>query len=138
VHPVPRRDVELTAPDYVVLIVDDVSRSIEFYRDVLGLKLGHRSGPYAQFDTGTTRLALYDRVAMARTLERDLVAPDPSAPGFELGFKVASCDDAFAALVGRGAEAVVAPTTREWGQRTAYLRDPDGHLVELAEDRRTD
>ena len=60
----------------------------------------------------------------------------PDAPGFELGFKVASCDDAFAALVGRGAEAVVAPTTREWGQRTAYLRDPDGHLVELAEDQR--
>jgi hypothetical protein len=26
------------------------------------------------------------------------------------------------------------PTTRSWGQRTAYVRDPDGNLIELAQD----
>jgi catechol 2,3-dioxygenase-like lactoylglutathione lyase family enzyme len=31
-----------------------------------------------------------------------------------------------------GVEAVTPPTDRPWGQRTAYVRDPDGHLVELA------
>ena len=87
VRPVPCRDVELTAPDYVVLIVDDVARSIEFYRDVLGLKLGHRSGQYAQFDTGTTRLALYDRVAMADTLGRALTAPDAGRARLRIGFQ---------------------------------------------------
>jgi lactoylglutathione lyase len=126
--------VQLTAPDYVVLVVADVDRALDFYAGTLGLALGHRSGPYAQLDTGRTRLSLYQRDAMADTLgvER-LDPPDRTAPGFELGFKVEDVDAAYAELVAAGAEPAAAPTTREWGQRTAYVRDPDGHLVELAE-----
>ena len=45
-------------------------------------------------------------------------------------------DAAFGELVALGAEAAVPPTDRPWGQRTAYVRDPDGHLIELAEDTR--
>jgi catechol 2,3-dioxygenase-like lactoylglutathione lyase family enzyme len=127
---------KLEAPDYVVLVVADLERSLKFWTGVLGLRLGHRSGGYAQLDTGRTRIALYERAAMSETLGRSLRAPDREAPAFEVGFKVADVDAAFAALVARGAEPEVAPTDRPWGQRTAYLRDPDGHLVELAEDRR--
>ena len=127
---------ELTAPDYVILIVEDLDRALHFYSGVLGLRLGHRSGDYAQLDTGTTRLALYTRSAMAQTLGMPLVAPAANAPGFEIGFKVPDVDAAFNELVGRGALPVVPPTHRVWGQRTAYVRDPDGHLVELAQDLR--
>lgn len=121
-------------PDYVVVIVEDVGRSVEFYTEVLGLPLGHRAGPYAQFDTGATRVGLYERAAMAATLGRPVGSPDPDRPGFELGFKVPDCDAAYAELVEKGACGVVAPTDRDWGQRTAYVVDPDGHLIELAED----
>jgi lactoylglutathione lyase len=124
----------LRVPDYVVLVVADVDRAVEFYVDGLGLELGHRSGPYAQLATGATRVALYERAAMAETLGRQLVAPSEDAPGFELGFKVADCDAAYGELVGRGATPAVEPTDRPWGQRTAYIRDPDGHLIELAQD----
>jgi catechol 2,3-dioxygenase-like lactoylglutathione lyase family enzyme len=125
---------QLTLPDYVILIVDDLDRALRFYIDVLGLRLGHRSGDYAQLDTGATRLAFYTRGAMARTLGFSLQPPAQDAPGFEIGFKVADVDAAFAELVAHGATAVTAPTTRPWGQRTAYVRDPDGHLIELAQD----
>jgi lactoylglutathione lyase len=128
--------VELTAPDYIILIVENLDRALNFYTRVLGLRLGHRSGDYAQLDTGTTRLALYTRNAMAKTLSLSLDAPAANAPGFEIGFKVADVDAAFSELVARGAPAVVPPTDRFWGQRTAYVRDPDGHLVELAQDLR--
>jgi lactoylglutathione lyase len=128
--------VELTAPDYIILIVEDLDRALHFYTRVLGLRLGHRSGDYAQLDTGATRLAFYTRSAMAKTLSMSLDAPAPNAPGFEIGFKVADVDAAFSELVARGAPAVVPPTDRFWGQRTAYIRDPDGHLVELAQDLR--
>ena len=124
----------LRAPDYVVLVVADLDRSLEFYVDVLGLELGHRSGPYAQLATGPTRVALYERAAMAETLGRPLVAPSDDAPGFELGFKVPDCDAAYRELRERGAVTAAEPTDRAWGQRTAYVRDPDGHLVELAQD----
>jgi catechol 2,3-dioxygenase-like lactoylglutathione lyase family enzyme len=123
--------VELSAPDYVVLVVTDLDASLRFWTGVLGLPLGHRSGPYAQLDTGTTRIALYQRDAMAATLGRPLQAPAPDAPAFEVGFKVPDVDAAYAELVAAGARAVHPPTDQTWGQRTAYVADPDGHLIEL-------
>jgi catechol 2,3-dioxygenase-like lactoylglutathione lyase family enzyme len=124
--------VKLEALDYVVLVVSDLDRALAFYTDVLGLALKHRSGPFAQLATGRTRLALYERAAMAETLGFAIEPPRREAPGFELGFLVEDVDRAFAELAARGAEKVTAPTDRAWGQRTAYLRDPDGHLIELA------
>lgn len=122
----------LRLPDYIVVIVAELDRALRFYVDLLGLPLGHRSGPYAQLETGETHLALYERQAMAATLGTDgLTAPDLDAPGFELGFKVDDVDAAYAELTAAGAAGVSAPANRPWGQRTAYLRDPDGHLVEL-------
>lgn len=125
---------ELTAPDYVILIVDDLDRTLGFYTQVLGLRLGHRSGEYAQLDTGTTRLGFYTRTAMTQALGFSLTKPAADAAGFELGFKVADVDAAYTELIEKGAAAATPPTTRPWGQRTAYLRDPDGHLIELAQD----
>lgn len=106
-------------------MVDDVDRSIAFYTDVVGLTLGHRSGPYAQFHSGTCRLALYDRAAMD-----ELVGPGAA---FEIGFKVDDVDVEFDRMTAAGAMGAVVPSDRPWGQRTAYVRDPDGHLVELAQ-----
>jgi lactoylglutathione lyase len=67
---------------------------------------------------------------MAETLG---VAID-AVPRFEIGFKVDDVDASFAELVRSGALPAVEPTDRPWGQRTAYVRDPDGNLVELAQD----
>jgi lactoylglutathione lyase len=120
--------------DYVVLVVEDLDRAVDFYTRVLELRLGHRSGPYAQLDTGVTRIALFERAAMSSVLGRPLQPAHPDAPAFELGFKVDDCDAVYAALVQRGATEVVTPTDRAWGQRTAYVADPDGYLVELAQD----
>ncbi len=128
--------IRLSAPDYIVLIVEQLERALGFYVELLGLSLGHRSGPYAQLDTGATRLALYERAAMADTLGRVLRAPAPDAPGFELGFKVSDVDAIFSALSKRGVPVITPPTDRHWGQRTAYVQDPDGHLIELAQDLR--
>lgn len=120
--------------DYVVLIVKDLEPALEFYCGVLGLELLHRKPTYAQIIAGTTRLGIYTRRAMEETLSRELAEPDERAPAFELGFKVENVDAAYEELVALGVESAAAPTTRLWGQRTAYVRDPDGNLVELAQD----
>lgn len=126
--------VQLEAADYVVVVVADLDRSIDFYCGLLGLPLGHRRGDFAQLATGRTRVALYRREAMAETLGFAIEPPPPDRPGFELGFKVPDVDAAWSALIEAGATPATPPTDRPWGQRTAYLRDPDGHLVELAQD----
>ncbi len=124
---------QFTMPDYVILIVADLERTVHFYTDVLGLSLAHRAGDYAQYATGATRLGFYTRDAMAKTLGMPLETPAAHAPGFELGFKVDHVDAVFTELVKRGAAPVTPPVTRPWGQRTAYLSDPDGYLIELVQ-----
>ena len=71
---------------------------------------------------------------MIKTIVFSLQPLAQDATGFEIGFKVPDVDAAFAELVAQGASPVTSPTTRPWGQRTAYIRDLDGHLIELAQD----
>jgi lactoylglutathione lyase len=123
----------LRRPDYLVLVVEDLDRALHFYTELLGLPLKHRSGAFAQLDTGEVRLALYTREAMSETVGETLSRPGPGAHAFELGFFVPDLDAAYAALVAAGAGPVIPPTDRPWGQRTAYVRDPDDNLVELVQ-----
>jgi len=118
--------------DYVVLIATDLEASVRFYADTLGLPISHRAADFVQFDTGTTRLALFSDEAMAATLGR---APVRGSGGeaFEIGFFVDDCDAAYAELRAAGVSTVAKPTNRAWGQRTAYVADPDGNLVELVQ-----
>jgi len=125
---------KLDTLDYTVLIVEDLDATLDFYVNVLGLTLAHRSGPFAQMATGSTRLAFYTREAMAQTLGFQILPPANSAPAFEIGFKVDDVDAAYRELVDQGVPPVTGPTDRPWGQRTAYVRDPDGYLIELAQD----
>lgn len=34
-------------------------------------------------------------------------------------------------IVSKGAESVMQPTTEPWGQRTCYIADPEGNLIEI-------
>ena len=127
---------KLRSPRYVVLIVESLDRSLEWYTRVLGLKIRRRSGKFAQLETGQTLVCLYDRKAMSDTIGKTLDPAPRHAPGFSLGFLVEDVDGAYSELCARGADPAVRPRDRFWGQRTAYVRDPDGHYIELASPRR--
>ena len=116
---------QLTTPDYIILIVEDLDRTLQFYTQVIGLPLGHRSGDYAQLDTGATRLGFYTRNAMAQTLDTSLEPPSLSAPGFEIGFKVDDVDAVYAELLHRVAAAV--------GHRPGEAVDRLNRLTRLAD-----
>jgi len=123
----------MTAPrlGYVVRFVGALDASVRFYREVLGQRLTKTTEHWAQFDCGGLTLGLYDRAAMARNLgvaEGDLGDP-PGA--LELAFEVADCDAAHRAALAAGAREFRPPADRPWGERTSYLLDPDGALVEL-------
>ncbi len=40
-------------------------------------------------------------------------------------------DKEFNAAVSKGAVPVLEPTTEPWGQRTCYIADPEGNLIEI-------
>lgn len=45
--------------DYTMVIVSDMNRSVEFYRDKLGIPLKFESPDWTEFQTGATTLALH-------------------------------------------------------------------------------
>ncbi|MFD4397554.1 VOC family protein [Kitasatospora sp. NPDC059811] len=129
---------------YPRLLVTRFAECFRFYRAVLppltgaALVKGGAGGPYANWDVdGQAVLVLFDRAAMAAALGTTGLPERPAAPAQDaamLVFRVASVDDAFALCLRHGGTPVVGPTDRpQWGPnlRSAHLRDPDGHLIEL-------
>ena len=53
---------------------------------------------------------------------------------FEIALSVsnyAEVDETFLTVTGAGARVVMPPTTEPWGQRTCYVADPEGNLIEI-------
>ncbi|HEX2024948.1 MAG TPA: VOC family protein [Actinomycetota bacterium] len=115
--------------DYVILYVDDLDRSLAFYRDLLGVVGTRRSDTYAELVLSNCRLGFLDRRAAPELLGRETLGS-----GAELLFLVESVDQEMDRLVRAGVRILTGPVDRPWGHRTVHLEDPDGHVVELAEE----
>lgn len=118
-----------------ILYVQDVAASLAFFESAFGLsrRFLHESGAYGELDTGATALAFAQHDTARANLGRDYVRADRSATplGMEVGL---ACDDvpaAYRRAVEAGAHGLSAPATKPWGQVVAYVRCPDGTLVEL-------
>jgi lactoylglutathione lyase len=121
---------------YTILYVRDVSASLDFYERAFGQRRRflHESGQYAELETGGTALAFAAVELAASNLPTEF-RPAPageSAPAFEVCFVSDDVGGAFERAVREGAQPVTAPQTKPWGQDVAYVRDPDGTLVEIA------
>ena len=121
---------------YTILYVADVAASLDFYERALGQqrRFLHESGQYAELDTGDTALALAAHELAASNLPGVYRpgAPGGGPPPFEVCFVTRGVQAAFDRAIEEGAESVSPPQTKPWGQDVAYIRDPDGNLVEIA------
>jgi lactoylglutathione lyase len=127
----PWLDTVVHSVDYVVLYVDDLDASLAFYRDVLGLPFKFQESGYAEFATPGTKFALYDRRRLPGLIGRDA---SEGGPAGEVLFLVDDVDKMPERLRGLGVEILAGPVDRPWGHRTLHVRDPDGFVVELAEE----
>jgi lactoylglutathione lyase len=116
--------------NYVILYVSDLPASIAFYRDVVGLPFKFVDAGYAEFATRGTRFALYER-RRAEWLVGAPVAPGPAA---EVVFLVEDVDEQARQLAVRGVPLLSPPADRPWGHRTVHIADPDGFVVEFAQE----
>lgn len=121
---------------YTILYVEDVGRSVRFYEEAFGLerRFVHESGQYAEMETGGTALAFASNALGESNLPDGFRKNDPSeAPaGVEIALVTDDVSAAFEAAMVAGATKVVEPKTKPWGQDVAYVRDPDGVLIEIA------
>jgi lactoylglutathione lyase len=117
--------------DYVIRYVRDLQRSVEFYRDVLGVPLKLIGDGYAEFQTDNVKFGLYERARLPELLGR---SPEPAGPDGEIVFIVDDVDGWKERLLSAGISALSGPTDRPWGHRTLHFVDPDGLVVELAQE----
>ena len=117
---------------YVILFVADLERSVAFYRDVIGVPFRLRGDGYVEFATEGARFGLYDRNRLGELTGQD--STTPNRPGGEVVFLVGDVDAEAERLRAAGATILKGPLDRPWGQRTLHVEDPDGFVVELAEE----
>ncbi len=121
--------------DYTRLLVADFPACFRFYRDALGLVpiLGSETDAYAEFDTGVTRIAIFDRAEMSAAVGTSALPSQVEAQDAVcIVFGVDDVDAAGRRLEAAGVSIAVGATDRAaWEVRTLHVRDPDGRLVEL-------
>jgi catechol 2,3-dioxygenase-like lactoylglutathione lyase family enzyme len=127
----PAEGMELTT----LLVVRDVDRARDWYRDVLGATVVREYG-----GSSCVLRLLGSWLLLVRgggpTQDKPTVsfeAPaDPDRVSAELIFRVPDCRAAYDVLVSRGAEFLTPPVDHGFETR-AFFRDPDGHLFEISE-----
>jgi catechol 2,3-dioxygenase-like lactoylglutathione lyase family enzyme len=118
----------------ITLGVDDLERSLRFYRDGLGWRPSGASveGDVAFFQAGGLVLALWSREELARDagLPTDdgwgAVALAHNLPSRE------AVDRVVGELAAAGGRLLKAPVETDWGGYSGYVADPDGHPWEIA------
>jgi lactoylglutathione lyase len=118
--------------DYTMVVVSDMSRSVEFYHDRLGIPLKFQSPDWTEFQTGTTTLALHG--GGIRPTTPPAGDPTKQAGSCSIGFNVADVDKTYEELKAKGINFVMPPTQREdEGIKLAVCVDPDGLPIAFAQ-----
>ena len=107
----------------IALFTDDVAAVAAFYRSLVG------AGPVAEWPGGAL-FAAGDAKILVHERATTTGGGPPNEDHFALS--VDEVDAVCDALRAEGLEFLVEPRDYPWG-RSAYLRDPDGRLVELAQ-----
>lgn len=127
----PTTDVELR----YLLVASDYARSLAFYRDVLGATVVRQiSDVLCLLSFGGSEFLLTVGGGPTRDKPTTTFAPptDLDRVSSELNIRVPDCIAAYEVLRSRGAEFLTPPV--DWGYEVrAFLRDPDGHLIELTQ-----
>jgi catechol 2,3-dioxygenase-like lactoylglutathione lyase family enzyme len=129
--PFPAEGVELTQ----LLVVSDVNRSRDFYRDVLGATVHREYGGTSCVLSflGNWMLLVTGGGPTEDKPDVTFAPPeDPNVVSHQLTFRVPDCRGAFETLRSRGAQFLTPPVDRG-GEIRCFFRDPDGHLLEISE-----
>jgi catechol 2,3-dioxygenase-like lactoylglutathione lyase family enzyme len=107
----------------ITIFTDDVDSVADFYQRLLDAEPVHREDGLVIFTVGDVKILIHLRYV--------------PAPGWlpcenHVCFAVNDLDNTVAQLGNCGIRIEIPPRKYEWG-RSAYLRDPDGHLLELHE-----
>jgi predicted enzyme related to lactoylglutathione lyase len=106
----------------IMLGVEQIDRSVKFYRDTLALELQNQSAEFAFFSAGGVTLAL--GLPLGHAVQS-------KAGAVEIIFPVESVTAAHGLLTERGCQFLNQPREVTPGSWAATFTDPDGHRLTL-------
>lgn len=117
------------------LFVEDMPTMVRFYRDVLGFEImEEENAENVYLIKDGTLFMLYER----KNFEKMTTRKYEYLKGFNGHFEIAlyvdtyeEVDLEYAKVIEKGARSILEPTTEPWGQRTCYIADPEGNLIEI-------
>ncbi|AEJ19898.1 VOC family protein [Gracilinema caldarium] len=121
--------------DGFCIFVKDMPLMIRFYRDVLGFEIKENedtTNVYLVKD-GTLFL-LYRRTDFEKMVDKTFEYSQSFNGHSEIALSVenySEVDKVYQEILKRGATSILKPTTEPWGQRTCYIADPEGNLIEI-------
>lgn len=118
------------------LFTTNNQKIVDFYVNIFGFKTDwNGQEPNVEMHLDDMRIILFPREAIERMTEQKFTYPSGINGTMELSFDVptfADVDKEYNRAVGMGAVSVFEPTTEPWRQRTCYIADPEGNLIEIS------
>jgi catechol 2,3-dioxygenase-like lactoylglutathione lyase family enzyme len=113
----------------VTIVTANLEQMRTFYREVLQIEPQTYRGNYVEFALEAGTLALWRQ----SEYETFGIAPMRGAANRSvlIEFAVEDVDGEYARLQGLQLELVQEPRDQPWGQRTFYVRDPDGNILNV-------
>lgn len=118
--------------NYAIVFVSDMTRSVSFYRDVIGLPLKFESPGWSEFTTEGATLALHASEAPRSTGDDPHRVP---AGRCRPGLSVPDLEEFHRRMVERNVPCLREPE-EVFGSRVAQYMDPDGLGISVGEERR--
>ena len=117
------------------LFTTDIGKMVPFYGDVMGFTTDwNGKDPNVMMQLGNMWLIMFPRTAFEQMTHQEYGYPQGLNGTVELAFHVPTfndVDEEYARVTALGAKSVFAPQTMPWGQRTCYIADPEGNLIEI-------
>jgi len=121
--------------DGVGIFVNDMPTMVHFYRDVLGFEIAEdENAENVYLIKDGTLFMLYERKNFEKMTSRKYEYLKGINGHYEIALYVDTFEEVdaqYARVTTLGAQPVLEPTTEPWGQRTCYIADPEGNLIEI-------
>lgn len=119
--------------DVITLGVQELERSVQFYRDGLGFPVEMEDENYVRFATGETQLALFPQELLAD--DANVSADERGFPGITLAQVIESeeeIQEVLEEVEAAGGQITKPAQKAEWFDGfSGYFADPDGYLWEI-------
>lgn len=120
---------------YTIIYVPDVAQTIAFYEAAFGLtrRFIGEDGDYGELSTGDVTLAFAGETLAETTFPDGFVRHRPGdlPQASEIAFTTGDVPGQVARAIDAGATLITRPERKPWGQTVAYVRDPDGIVIEI-------